>query len=274
MTPIRTTFATLAFIALSGGAVLAECSPATAVPTITPGVLTVAITSYAPSTFVDSNGDARGIDNDILTEFARRNCLEFKAVAVDPAAAIQYVLSRQADLSTGSWYRTGERAKMMNLSAPIYKDQLGIFSPGGQGRLEDFDGQVIGTVQGYAWVNDARRVLGERLKLYPNSTAMHQDIRIGRLAAGLDGYATGAYAALNDALDGLQVQVLAPDDGIKATIVQPQVGYPYGKWATEFGAALDGGIAEMHADGTIVRILAEYGLAAEAADVGPPTLIE
>ena len=264
----------VATIALGTGAALADCKPAHEFTTVTPGVLTVAVTSYPPSSHVDDTGAAKGYDNDILAEFARRECLEVKSVSVDPAAAIQYVLSGQADLSTGSWYRTAERAKVMNLSAPIYKDQMGVYSAEGFSALSEFEGQPIGTVQGYNWVTDVRKIFGDNLKLYPSSVNLQQDIRIGRIKAGLDGYASGAYAEQQGALDGLKARVIAPDERVKATTALPQVGYPYHKKNTALGTALDANIAAMHADGTIVGILTGYGLSADAADVGEPTLIQ
>lgn len=264
----------VAALVMGSGMAFADCKPAHEFTTITPGVLTVAVTSYPPSSHIDDTGAAKGYDNDILAEFARRECLEVRSVAVDPAAAIQYVLSGQADLSTGSWYRTAERAKVMSLSAPIYKDQMGVYSKDGFSALTEFEGQPIGTVQGYNWVSDVREIFGQNLKLYPSSVSLQQDLKIGRIVAGLDGYASGAYAEQQGALEGLKARVIAADTRVKATTALPQVGYPYHKRATEFGAALDADIAAMHADGTISKILTGYGLSADAADVGAPTLIQ
>lgn len=251
-----------------------DCKPAHDFPTVSKGVLTIAVTTYPPASFVDEAGKPKGYDNDILVEFAKRECLDVKIVSVDPAAAIQYVLSGQADTSTGSWYRTAERAKVMSLSAPIYNDQMGYFSKDGLSKIGDFEGKVVGTVQGYNWITDFKKIFGENLKLYPSSVNLQQDLRIGRIDVGIDGYAAGAYAEKQGALEGLKARVGEPDDRVLASINAPQVGYPYSKRATAFGAALDANIAAMHADGTIVKLLGDYGLEASAADVGAARLIE
>ncbi|MCJ8057296.1 transporter substrate-binding domain-containing protein [Shinella curvata] len=251
-----------------------ECTPKHQFTTVEAGTLTVAVTTYVPHSFVDDGGNMKGIDGDIAAEFAKRECLKVKAVAVDPAAAIQYVLSGQADITTGDWYRTAERAKVMSLSAPIYTDQMGIYSKEGFKNVSDLEGKQVGTVQGYLWVADLKAMLGGSLKLYPNSVNMQQDLSSGRIDVAVDGYSTGVVAAQKGALGDVKVNVAAPDERVKATKEAAQAAFPYSLNAKEFGVALDAAIAEMHADGTIVTILKSYGLDGTAADTGAPRLVE
>jgi polar amino acid transport system substrate-binding protein len=257
---------------LSSAAFAEDCKPKHEFKTITPGTLTIAVTTYAPHSFMDESGKLKGLDGDIATEFAKRECLTVKPVAVDPAAAIQYVLSGQADITTGDWYRTAERAKVMNLSYPLYKDQMGLYSKDGAKTVEELVGKNVGTVQGYLWVTDAKKLLGAKLRLYPNSVNMHQDLASGRIDIGIDGYSTGAYAAKNGTLK--DIKVAQPDPRIRATKEAAQASLPYAKSATDFGAALDANIEEMHKDGTIAKILKSYGLDESAGDTGAPKLIE
>ncbi|QGA57844.1 transporter substrate-binding domain-containing protein [Brucella sp. 2280] len=259
---------------LSSAAFAEDCKPKHEFKTITPGTLTIAVTTYVPYSFIDESGKLKGIDGDIATEFAKRECLTVKPIAVDPAAAIQYVLSGQADITTGDWYRTAERAKVMNLSYPLYKDQMGLYSKDGAKTVEELVGKNVGTVQGYLWVTDAKKLLGAKLRLYPNSVNMHQDLASGRIDIGIDGYSTGAYAAKNGTLKDIKVEVAQPDPRIRATKEAAQASLPYAKSATDFGAALDANIEEMHKDGTIAKILKSYGLDESAGDTGAPKLIE
>ena len=251
-----------------------DCKPKHEFTTIEQGTLTVAVTTYAPHSYVDDSGNMKGIDGDIASEFAKRECLKVKAIAVDPAAAIQYILSGQADITTGDWYRTAERAKVMNLSAPIYTDQMGIYSKQDFKNVSDLEGKNVGTVQGYLWVSDLKNMLGGSLKLYPNSVNMQQDLASGRIDVAVDGYSTGVVAAQKGALGDVKVNVAAPDDRVKATKEAAQAAFPYSKSAESLGAALDANIADMHADGTIVTILKSYGLDGTAANVGAPRLVE
>ncbi|WLS05797.1 substrate-binding periplasmic protein [Shinella oryzae] len=265
----------IAGLALTAGVASAqECTPKHQFTTIEEGTLTVAVTTYVPHSFVDDGGNMKGIDGDIAAEFAKRECLKVKAVAVDPAAAIQYVLSGQADIATGDWYRTAERAKVMSLSAPLYTDQMGIYSKEGFKNVFDLEGKQVGTVQGYLWVADLKAMLGGSLKLYPNSVNMQQDLSSGRIDVAVDGYSTGVVAEQKGALGDVKVNVAAPDQRVKATKEAAQAAFPYSLNAKEFGVALDAAIAEMHADGTIVTILKSYGLDGTAADTGAPRLVE
>ena len=251
-----------------------ECTPRHQFATIEAGTRTVAVPPYLPHSFVDDSGNMKGIDGDIAAEFAKRECLKVKAIAVDPAAAIQYVLSGQADITTGDWYRTAERAKVMSLSAPLYTDQMGIYSKEGFKNVSDLEGKQVGTVQGYLWVADLKAMLGGSLKLYPNSVNMQQDLSSGRIDVAVDGYSTGVVAAQKGALGEVKVNVAAPDERVKATKEAAQAAFPYSVNAKELGVALDAAIAEMHADGTIVTILKSYGLDGTAADTGAPRLVE
>ena len=274
-TTTRFLLAGIAGLALSAGVASAqECTPKHQFTTVEAGTLTVAVTTYVPHSFVDDSGNMKGIDGDIAAEFAKRECLKVKAVAVDPAAAIQYVLSGQADITTGDWYRTAERAKVMSLSAPIYTDQMGIYSKEGFKNVSDLEGKQVGTVQGYLWVAALKAMLGGSLKLYPNSVNMQQDLSSGRIDVAVDGYSTGVVAAQKGALGDVKVNVAAPDERVKATKEAAQAAFPYSLNAKELGVALDAAIAEMHADGTIVTILKSYGLDGTAADTGAPRLVE
>ncbi|MET3646007.1 substrate-binding periplasmic protein [Phyllobacterium ifriqiyense] len=265
----------IAALALSVGTASAQdCTPKHQFTTVEAGTLTVAVTTYVPHSFVDHSGNMKGIDGDIATEFAKRQCLKVKAIAVDPAAAIQYVLSGQADITTGDWYRTVERAKVMSLSNPLYTDQMGIYSKEGFKNVTDLESKQVGTVQGYLWVADLKAMLGGSLKLYPNSVNLRQDLNSGRIDVAVDGYSTGVVAEQQGALGDVKVNVAAPDDRVKATREAAQAAFPYSLNAKELGAALDASIAEMHADGTIVAILKSYGLDGTAADTGVPRLVE
>ncbi|KQU89826.1 MULTISPECIES: transporter substrate-binding domain-containing protein [Ensifer] len=278
-----TTFATKTRLLLTGIAGLLvssqvalaqDCTPKHTFATIEEGTLTVAVTTYVPHSYLDDSGNMKGIDGDIAAEFAKRECLKVKAVAVDPAAAIQYVLSGQADIATGDWYRTAERAKVMNLSAPLYTDQMAIYSKNGFADVGDLEDKQVGTVQGYLWVTDLKTMLGSKLRLYPNSVNMQQDLFSGRIDVAVDGYSTGVVAEKNGALKDVKVKVAASDDRVRATKEAAQAAFPYSFNAKELGVALDAGIEAMHADGTIVGILKSYGLDGTAAETGAPRLVQ
>jgi len=262
-------------VGLGGAGMAQDCTPQHQFKTINQGFLTVAVTNFAPFSFMDENGKPAGIDVEIAEEFAKKECLEIRPIAVDPAAGIQYVLSGQADIVVGAWYRTVERAKVMGLSLPLYLDNIAFYSREGIDTVEGLIGKKVATIQGYLWVTDARNVVGDNLSLYPSAPNARQDLIAGRVDVLIDTQAVGIYAQRQGAMDeSIKVVIPQVDERIRATKEPSQIAYPYAKTATDFGTALDASIAAMAADGTIAKILTSWGVDASAADTGDPRVVE
>jgi len=263
------------FVGLGGVAQAQECTPQHQFKTVNPGALTIAVTNFAPFSFMDENGKAAGVELEIAEEFAKRECLEIRPIAVDPAAAIQYVLSGQADITVGAWYRTVERAKVLGLTLPLYVDNVAFYSREGIDTVEGLIGKKVATIQGYLWVTDARAVVGDNLSLYPSAPNARQDLIAGRVDVLIDTQAVGIYARSQGALDeSIKVVIPQVDERIRATKEPSQIAYPYAKTNPDFGAALDATIADMSADGTIAKILTAWGADPRAAETGDPRVVE
>jgi polar amino acid transport system substrate-binding protein len=251
-----------------------DCKPKHEITTAEKGFITVGAVTFAPFSSIDSAGNVQGVDADILAEIAKMECLELKTLPTDAAAGIQTVVSGRADVSTGAWYRTKERTRVVNLSAPLYLDQMALFSKEGVTGVSTLEGKTVGSVQGNLWVADLQKVFGENLKLYPTSVAMHQDLVAERLAGAFDGYSTGISAIKQGTLVGIQVKVMDADERIAASREAGQGTFPMNKKNEAFSAAIDADIAELHKTGKIAEILVKHGLEASAADTGEPRLIE
>ncbi|MBO0663967.1 transporter substrate-binding domain-containing protein [Jiella sp. MQZ9-1] len=258
----------------AGSASAQDCKPSGQYQTVEPGKLTVAATTYAPFSYLGSDGTLQGVDGDIVNAIAKRECLKVYPIATEPSAAIQYILTGRADVSTGDWYRTVQRAQVVNLSDPLYTDEMGIYSKEGYSSVDDFKDKSVGTVQGYLWVADLQKLLGADLKLYPNSSALSRDLQAGRIDVGVDGYASGRYAQAKGGFQGLQIKVAKPDKRVDATRRAAQAGLPISKSNAGLTKAIDRDIAAFHKDGTIKSILTANQLDPSAADVGKPRLVE
>ncbi|MBV2185937.1 MAG: transporter substrate-binding domain-containing protein [Rhizobium sp.] len=272
LTLLTSVLATTAIMTVSAYA--QDCKPKHEFTTAEKGFITVGAVTFAPFSYIDSSGNVQGVDADILAEIAKMECLELKTLPTDAAAGIQTVVSGRADVSTGAWYRTKARNRVVNLSAPLYLDQMALFSKEGLTEARALEGKPVGSVQGNLWVGDLQTVFGENLKLYPTSVTMHQDLIAGRLAAAFDGYSTGVSAIKQGSLNGIQVKVMDPDERIAASREAGQGTFPMSKKNEAFSAAIDADIAELQKSGKIAEILAKHGLEASAADTGAPRLIE
>ena len=264
----------LTALALTSPSFAESCVPKHKFPTVSAGYLTVAPGTYPPYSWVDQTGALHGIDGDIVVEIAKLECLKVKAIPVDPAAALQYVISGKAELTTGDWYRTEPRARVTYLSAPLYLDQMAVYSRAGYDSISQFMSENVGSTQGNLWIPDVKKLFGEKLKLYPVSAAALQDLEAGRINVVLDGYSIGVLAHNQGRMKDIQIKMIKPDPRVAASMEPGQGTFPEYKGNPAMNKAIDEDIAELHANGTIAKILVRYGLDASAAVTGPPRLIK
>src|SRR5260221_1718170 len=232
-----------------------DCKPKHVFSTVEQGYLTVAPGPYPPYSYVDPAGELQGIDGDIVKLIAAMECLKVKAIPVDPAAALQYVISGKAELTTGDWYRTEARNRVTTLSAPLYLDQMAVYSRAGIDTVDGFMNEPVGSTQGNLWIVDVKKLLGEKLKLYPVSVAALQDLEAGRINVVLDGYSVGVLAQKQGGLKGIIIKVIKPDPRVGASMEAGQWTLRMVHSNEALHAAVDADIAALHADGTIAKIL-------------------
>lgn len=145
---------------VSTAAMADECKPVHQFKTIKPGVITQAVVSYMPFDSVGPDGQPIGVDGDILRKIAAMECLDIHAISVDATAALNYVVSRRADVASGDYYRTEQRARVLALSDPLYIDQMAVISPEGYHTIAQLEGKRVGSIQGDLWVSDVKKIPG------------------------------------------------------------------------------------------------------------------
>jgi polar amino acid transport system substrate-binding protein len=249
--------------------VAADCEPAHEFETVEEGVLTVALTNTPPYSF-EEDGQAEGIDSDILKGIAADECLTIEYEPYTYATAVPAVETGRVDVAVGGFYRTAARGEVVTLSAPVYLDELTVMSEDGVSSVDDLMGKTVGTVEGYLWVDALRELLGSNFRTYPDSLSLAQDLTAGRLDIGLDGY--GAAALSTEGTD-YEIAVLEQDSRVPATEEPSQTSLLLDPSNEALAAAIDDHIAQMREDGSLVEILEGNGLPASAAEVGAPRLI-
>lgn len=259
---------------IAEAALAQDCKPQLTFPTIEEGYITVAATTYPPYSFISPDGVVKGVDGDIISAIADMACKKVRPLPADSASAIQSVISDRADLAIGAWYRTAARAQVVSLSNPLYLDQIGVYSFKGYDSFSQIENGTVGSLQGSLWVADVQAFMGDNLRLYPDTVAMQQDVMSGRVDALVDGYSMGVVAQQEGRLKGLQVKILQPDKRVAASIEAGQGAFPINPNNDEMLAAINSGIATLHENGTVAKILSSYGLDPSAADTGEPRLIK
>lgn len=261
-------------VMLSAGIAQAQdCKPTHEFETIEKGVLTTAIVTYMPYAGLAPDGLPTGVEGEILKEIAKRQCLTIKTAAIDSAAAMNYIIGGRADIVSGGYYRTAERTKVVNLSNPIYVDQMAIVSKEGYPDFNAVDGKKLGVVQGDLWVADLKKIYGANLKPYPAQPGLMKDLETGRLDAIILGYAVVADAQSKGQLTGFKPIAAPKDERVGPSMAAGQGTYPMSKKNEAFTTMINETLADLHEEGFVKKALEQYGLDASAGDTGEPRLL-
>lgn len=270
----------LALTACGGGStdsstapkVSANCKPKHDVKTITPGELSVAAYVYPP--FSDVKGSALGgAEGEIITKIAAMECLNIKVVPGAAAAMIPSITAGRADTTIGSWYRTAERAKVVQLSDPVIADRLILISKAGTSSVADLKGQKVGSILGFLWNDDLKKLLGGDIKLYETAQAMYADLSAGRIEVVVDTYPSAQSLLKKTPISGLQFKVPPADPAVVSTQKPGQTNFPVSLKNTALADAFNADLAEMRSSGELKKIVVSFGFQAEAADPGQPNLL-
>lgn len=250
------------------------CTPAHKFTTLTPGVLSVSVNNFPPYDIIVSENEVTGVNGDIMKLIAAKECLTVKYQNLSNAAVIQSIVSGSADIAQGDWFRTAARAKVLGLTAPIYLDKMGLISKQGFDSITALNGKRVGAVQGDLWVPDMQKVFGSSLVLYPDVVAMVQDIVTGRIDAGVNSESASLYQIKKGGHTSLKVTAVKPDQRVGASIEPAQATWPHSKANQALGDAFSADFEVLRQSGDIARILKNYGLNPESANVGAPRLLQ
>lgn len=264
----------LSLVTLSFQSNANECKPKHDFKTVTPGVLTVTLDTSPPFGWVEPGNIYKGVEAEVLKKFAEQECLKVSPVPVPAASAIQYIVSSRADISQNGWFVTRDRAKVMNYINPLYVDRNAIYSKAGWTKLSELEGKKVGTVQGFLFVSELKKVFGQNLILYPSVTAVIQDLNSGRLDAAMVTTLIGASLQQQNAIPGIKIEVLAPDERVASSIDAAQIGMLYGKNNTALGEALNATLAEMVKEGQVEEIVKKYNMTKDDINTEPLRFIQ
>lgn len=243
----------------ASSAVAENCTPVDAdLTTYTEGTLTVGVPENPPYTQT-SGSDASGLEIDIVKKIAAAECLDLAYVPITYANGIPMISEqKKADMITGGWYVTEERAKQVGFTTPTYYDSMAIISKDGIDTVDGLESVgAVGSGAGFSWEADMSAILGSNFSNYPGTVEMKQDLQSGRIKAALDGYAVAKYAYKDT---DFKVEVAQPDDRVAITTSAPVAAFPIAKENTKLSDAFSALIDQYREDGTLAGFLADYDL--------------
>ncbi|PLS31742.1 amino acid ABC transporter substrate-binding protein [Bifidobacterium margollesii] len=248
------------------------CTPLVSnITTIKSGTLTVGVIDQPPYSSYNG-GNPEGMDIDFIKEIADANCLNVEWQQASFANAMQAISSGQVDTATGDINVTAKRMQAVDFPASIYLEGVGYASKKGVDikSIDDIDAKGIKTIgigDGYGWLEDMQKVFGDKVKTYPSSVEMKQDLEAGRVDMIMEAYGTAVDEFKGN--DNIVVEYANknPDKRINSLVEPPEVSYPYTKGNTSLGDAMTKGIQKIIKDGKVKTTLKKYGLDEGLADI-------
>lgn len=252
----------------SSSSVDANCKPVHQdVKTVSDGKLTVGVIDIPPLSSYNS-GKPKGVDVSIATKIAKEECLQPVWQQATYADAIQSISGGTIDIAIGTIDATEQRMKAVDFSASTYLDGMGIASKSGAATVSDLEKVgTVGTIDGYLWVDDLKKILGSKLKTYPSSVELKADYDAGRLQADVDAYAVLVEQFPKGSKTAVNLANNHPDPRVQAIVKAPEAAFPLTKGNTSLKKALDDDIMKMRQDGTIKGLLKGVGLDESLANV-------
>jgi polar amino acid transport system substrate-binding protein len=246
-------------------AVGADCKPAHDFTTIEKGKLAVSV--YVSPPYTEQKGSAfGGVDGLIITELAKRECLELKASPVAGAALIASVESKRADLAIGGVYRTEEREKLLELSDTMYRDGMALLSKKDVSGAASLKGKTVGVIQGYLWNEELQKALGtDAVKIYQASDGLVNDLANGRVDAGVLTTAEAGFRAAQNKAANFKVTEFESDPSVPSSQKPGEVVLAMTKGNTAMKQAFSEDIKALVSDGTIARFLKDNNMSEKLA---------
>jgi ABC-type amino acid transport substrate-binding protein len=152
--------------------------------TIDKGAFTIAFTGDMPGTGYQ-DGKMVGYDGEILQRVADALKLKVKPALMEWSGTIASVQSKRVDVMAGTMGWTEQRSKIMSLSDPIHYFKNGITQAdkNNWSKLKDLEGKKVGTITGFSFIPELRKINGLQLALYDTSDAAVRDLLAGRIDA-------------------------------------------------------------------------------------------
>jgi ABC-type amino acid transport substrate-binding protein len=240
---------------------------ASALGTITPGEIKVAIEPYAP--YTSMQGDKMvGLDADILNAAAAKLGLKVKPVNTDFSGMLASVQARRVDITIGGVAWTAERQKQGLFTDPPYYSPPAMAVRSGKTytTVGDLQAQSLGTVEGYVWVKSIQEVPDAKTKVYPDAPSVFNDLGSGRIdVAFLDPLIIIAAQKANPSMK-MTTEYLTPPTAAEVaahaaySYFEPYMtGFYLPKKESKLQKALDTQIRAMYGDGRLTALVKKYG---------------
>jgi ABC-type amino acid transport substrate-binding protein len=244
-------------------------SSATALDTLTPGVLLEALEPYMPYTGETKPGVVDGLDGQIITAAANKLGLKVKYVVTDFPGMLASVQSHRVDIAYGGTAWTAKRAQVGLFTDAYYYSPQTLTTLKGKPvflTLASIKGKTIGTMTGTVQ-GPAIQAAGAHLVVQPTVAGLLAQLTEGRIDAAVIDPLLAAYTAkqrpdlklVNTTMQApTAAQVKAASD--LAGFLPYSVAAYIPKQEPKLEAALSAQIDQMYKDGELSALMAKWGV--------------
>ena len=252
------------FTGLCAGLILSllAAGPAFALDTVEPGSLTIAFSGDMPGTgYQDSK--MVGYDGEILQQISEKLGMKVKPALMEWSGTIASVQARRVDVMAGTMGWTEQRSKIMALSDPIHYFKNGITQTDKTDwkTLKDLQGKKVGTITGFSFIPEMRKIQGLQVTLYDTSDAAVRDLLAGRIDAVIGDPPVMQYAISRNAQWHLHFNAFTDNDPDFPLLTGlGQVVFGFNKDNPQLLAAVNAQIEALWKTCEMRKIGARYGL--------------
>jgi ABC-type amino acid transport substrate-binding protein len=248
--------------ALAAACTLSSPTAAQALEVIEPGLFTIAFTGDMPGTGYQ-DGKMVGYDGEILQRVSDNLKLKVKPALMEWSGTIASVQAKRVDVMAGTMGWTEQRSKIMTLSDPIHYFKNGITQAdkNNWSKLKDLEGKKVGTITGFSFIPELRKISGLQLSLYDTSDAAVRDLLAGRLDAVIGDPPVMQFAISRNPQWKVKFNAFtdaSPDFPLLTGL--GQVVFGMNKASPELAKAVNAEIAKMWQSCEMKKIGAAYGL--------------
>lgn len=241
---------------------IAPAAQAQAISTVEKDTLTVAFTGDMPGTGYQ-DGAMIGYDGEILQHVADAIKLKIKPALMEWSGTIASVQAKRVDIMGGTMGWTEQRSKIMTLSDPIhyFKNGIAQSSKTDWSHLKDLEGKKVGTITGFSFIPELRKINGLQLTTYDTSDAAVRDLLAGRIDAVIGDPPVMQYAISRNPQWKLKFNAFADNNADYPLLTGlGQVVFGMNKDNPELAKAVNAEIAKLWKGCELKKIGSKYGL--------------
>lgn len=213
-----------------------------------------------PFTFLNTHTNTfQGMIIDLSEAIAEDQNVKVEVESMSFGSLIPSLMSGKIDIIAAAMGITEKRKEVVDFTQPVYIYGECLVIDENDSRdyktISDLNGAVVGVQSGSLYVDPLKEIGGfKEIKYYASVAEVVNDVKLGRIQAGIVDYPIVAYQINKGTLEGVK---LAKN---YKPVIEAKIAMAVPKGDTEVLNKLDASIVKLKADGTIEKMIKKWGL--------------